>query len=199
MNEVFEFHKTLNKKKIAMLIIIIILILLLIVFSIERHIENKKKFDEANASSVTFFDKNNELSIELSKKYDLSLVNLQENNYVLELSSPNKLYICVSKEDLISNHNLSNIVESDKSIFTEKFSNVSDISDISETTINDLQSYTYGFNYIDSETSNPFYLQTLWIQTESNYYIVDVSFIQNDSQDYNNVFNDIISNLKIEN
>jgi uncharacterized protein YpmB len=199
MNEIFEFHKTLNKKKIAIFITVIIIVLLLILFIIEHYNENFKKFEESSALSVTFIDKNNELSIELSKKYNLSLTNIQESNHVLDLSSPDELYISISKEDLISNRSLADVVESDKKVFTQNFSNVSNTSEISEVTTNNMQSCTYNFNYTNSESNKTYYLQTLWIQTESNYYIIDVSFIQNDSQNYNNILNDIVSNFKIMN
>jgi uncharacterized protein YpmB len=199
MSKIFEFHRTLNKKKIAIFIIIIIIILLLILFIIEHCNESFEKFEESSVSSVTFIDKNNELSIELSKKYNLSLANIQESNHVLDLSSPDELYISISKEDLISNRSLADVVEADKKVFTENFSNISNISDISEVTTNNMQSCTYNFNYINSESNKTYYLQTLWIQTESNYYIIDVSYIQNDSQDYNNLFNDIVSNFEIMN
>ena len=199
MNELFEYHKKLNTKKII-LVIVITLFLIISVFDIISNFLNTnntsptQKHDEAKNPNSVFYDANNKISIELSKKYELQQYN-SVNNYLIELRSPTNLDIFISSKPLIENRTLSEVATADSNAYIENFNNNSNLSDLSEFSIGDKIAYTYSFHYLDNSTKIPFYLQVIWMETENCYYIFDIEFPLDNLENYTKIINETINSF----
>ena len=95
MNELFEFHRKLNFKKIA-IIIIFALFTIIVIFDILSFIfkSDDEKLDDtknSNNPNTIFYDSNNTISLELSKQYNLSQYE-SSNNYLIELINKEALW-----------------------------------------------------------------------------------------------------------
>lgn len=194
MNELFQFHKQLNIKKI-LLVIAIILFLIFLIFFVPKIIKNiKDKKIEDFEPNKTFVSRDNNISIVLSKEYELSEYKPTQD-YILELRSPNNIDIFISHKDLVENRDLNTIISNDRNSYIEKFNGYSNLSDIVELTIDRNQAYSYSFHYLDNKTA--YYLQIIWIQTETGYYVIDVEFPLDTLTSNHKVIKDLISTFRI--
>lgn len=193
MNEIFKFHKELNIKKVLIFIIILVLAILLISFIFIFN-NSKNKIDNKNPNSV-FISNNNSISLELSKNYSFSKVNSVQD-YILELRSPNNINIFVSEKNLIENKSFNEVVDVDKKAYIENFSRYSNLSEISELTVNNFPAYSYSFHYLDNKKI-AYYLQIIWIKTDNKYYIFDIEFPLNSLDSNYTIISDTISKFKL--
>lgn len=201
MNELFESHKKLNIKKVA-LAIVLFLFLITIIFDLFSNLLKKEnnntvtieKKDATSPNSI-FYDSENKISIELSKQYELNQYQ-STNDYLIELRSPNNLDIFISKKDLVENHTLSEVVSADSNSYIENFNSYSNLSDVSEFIINDKIAYTYSFHYLDKYSKTPFYLQVVWLETSSCYYIFDIEFPLDNIENYTKILNETLTSFK---
>ena len=197
MNEIFEYRKKLNIKKIALAIILILFIVIMIL-DLVSEITNKKEpinVDAQNPNAI-FYDSNNTISIELSKQYELSEYK-PSGDYLIELRSPNNLNIFISHQDLIENRTLSSIVSSDLRSYIEEYTSYSNLSDVTEFTLKDKIDYTYSFHYLDSKTNTPYYLQVVWLESENGYYIFDIEFPLENLNNYTKIVNETLEAFTI--
>lgn len=197
MNELFESHKKLNIKKV-LLVVTIVLFLSISIFDIVSNLlnnttQNTKHAEAQNPNSV-FYDANNKISVELSKKYELKQYN-SVNDYLIELRSPNNLDIFISSKPIIENRTLSEVVAADSNSYIENFNNNSNLSDLSEFKVGDKIAYTYCFHYLDSSTKTPFYLQIVWLQTEKCYYVFDIEFPLENLENYTKIINETLNSF----
>lgn len=173
MNKLFQFHKELNIKKII-LIVLIILLLIFLIFFVQQILKNLEKSKIENSEpNKTFTSNDKRFSLILSKEYGFSKYQPTQN-YILELRTPTNIDIFVSHKDLAQNADLNAIVSNDRNSYIDKFNGYSNLSDIAQLTINGKPAYSYSFHYPDNKTA--YYLQVIWIQTETGYYVVDVEF-----------------------
>lgn len=194
MNELFQFHRELNVKKIIIVVTIIILLIFLIFF-VPKKIKKiqEKKIEDSNPNS-TFISNDEKISLVLSKDYNLSKYKPTQD-YILELRSPDNIDVFISHKDLIENRDLNTIISNDRNSYIEKFSSYSNLSNIADLTIDGKQAYSYSFHYLDNKTA--YYLQIIWIQTETGYYIIDVEFPLETLNTNHKVITDLITNFKI--
>ena len=194
----FDYDKKLNIKKVIFVAIVALFLLVILIELITTPIKKKKlqAIEDSNPNS-TFTDNNSLISITIPKKYELSQYTPSQN-YLIEVRSPNNLNIFVSNKEIVDNRNLVDIVSADKRSYLEEFNKYSNLSDITEISVNGgLQAYTYSFHYLDNKMKKSFYLQIIWIQTETGYYIIDVEFPLDDISSYANIITDITSSFKI--
>jgi uncharacterized protein YpmB len=194
MNELFEFHKELNLKKILIVIAILLIIIFLIIFVPKTGKEIKEKQIENAKPNSTFSSTDNSINIELSKKYEFTEY-IPAQDYILELRSSNKTNIFVSKKSLYENKTLESVVSADKNSYISKFKSYSNLSNITELVVNGFPAYTYSFHYLNKKSA--YYLQIFWIETESGYYVIDVEFPLNSLNDNHVIINDLVNNFKI--
>ncbi len=192
MNELFQFHKELNTKKIIIVIAIIILLIFLIFFIPKRVKNIEEKKIEDSQPNTTFLSNDESIRIELSKEYGFSKY-ISTQDYILELRSPDNIDIFVSRKNLIENRDLNTVVSTDRNSYINKFSTYSNLSDIAELTIAGNPAYSYSFHYLDNKTA--YYLQIIWIQTETGYYIIDVEFPLDTLNTNYKVINDLLTAL----
>lgn len=199
MNELFQFRKELNIKKIIIAFIIIMFFIVIITELVVGLIKSKnQEVSEAQNPNSIFYDTNNTISIELSKQYQLSQYNSSEN-YLIELRSPSELNIFISFKDSIENHSLSEVASGDLHSYIENFNGYSNLSDLKEFKAGEKTAYTYSFHYLDAGTKIPFYLQVIWLQAENGYYIFDIEFPLESLNNYTNIINETINSFSIQN
>lgn len=193
MNEIFEFRKHLNTKKVIgiVLLCVILIILTFNIFSNNIKKEKLKKEKETNPYQE-YFSKDQKISLELPKRYNLKEI---ESNSALKLTSEDGLQINIEEGNLVFGKSLNEIANTDKRLYTEKFENAFEVSDLEEFKLensNLLSSYKYNFKYIKNETE--YILQVYWIQDNTQYYIISICIPQNNSN-YEGIDSEIISSF----
>lgn len=196
MNEVFEFRRKLNIHKI---ILFVVITLFLLIISIEL-ITNlfKKDNNKTSQNTTSIFHDNSKLtSLTLPSTYNLEQYN-SNGNYLIELRSNQNLNILISNKDIISSKKLSDIIFADRSSFLKNFESPSEVSEISNIAINgEYEAFTYNFNYIIS--NHKFNLQTIWIEAQNKYFVIDIAMPLNEKHLYSNLIQEITSSFTINN
>ena len=197
MNQIFEFRKELNIKKILIVLLIIFIITGLIlwkVFSPSEESSSVKIKDEVTESK--FYSKNKNFSLTLSSSYNFIQFDPAES-HILELRNENNLNIFVAEENLLQNLTLAELVEADLKSFVAQFEKSSDISNVTEFDRGGKPAYTYSFHYLDSNTKTAYYLQTIWIEYNDRYYIIDIEFPLNSLNENSKIINDVLNSIVI--
>lgn len=197
MEEIFSFHKKLNIKKLVIAIIISLILIFVLAFTF-YNINQTSNVEQQNSSHTIFADITSSISIELPKTYGLSLFN-SNSNYILETRSSNNLKVLISHLDSLEHFSFDEIIKSDKENYLKKFTNTSNISEITETTKNEKKSCSYSFNYQDENLSETYFLQVIWIDTENGYYIIDIQYPISDAINYSNITDEILTSFKLNN
>ena len=197
MYEFFCFKKELNIKKIILLVVLISIILgFCLTLYFHQTIKTEEiKLEEQNPNS-TFYDNNNTISITLPKTYKLQQYS-PKNNYLVELRSENNLNIFISKENLIKDKSLLEIASADIKAYIENFNTYSNLSEIKGFEVGSQQAYTYSFHYLDSKTKTTYYLQVIWLQTDTGYFLFDIEFPLNDLNNYTSLINTVLNSLTV--
>lgn len=186
------------KPSTVIISIIIFLFLIVIIVEISQNIFIKiedKKAEDISPNNI-FYSNNKEISLEIAKKYELKQSH-SSDKYLIELKSNISLNIYISKKDIIENKKLSEIVSADKRAFLEEFDATSNISNLKEMQVlNDVPSYSYSFQYLDSNTKKAYYLHVIWIETETGYYIIDIELPVEYLNYYSNIITDTVSGFK---
>lgn len=201
MNELFyNWHRTLNKKKVFLCIGIFLIILIVVILLVKpKETQNTKSTLQSIAkvsdTHTIYYDKEHSISIELLNSYNLKAY-LPSNNYLIELRSEDNLDIFVSKKDFINGKNLEKVVHADQKAFIESFENTSNPSEIKQLNINDHNAFTYSFHYLDKKQNQIYYLQVTWIEYEDSYYIFDIEFPLDNLENYTNIITDTLSSFK---
>ncbi len=198
MENDFEMNKKLNLKKVFIAIIIALFLLVIIIELIVNAFKNSKteKIDNSNPNSI-FMDNEETISLNLSKKYELTKY-IPKQNYLLELRSQNNLNIFVSKKDLIENRSLKDVISADRRQYIGNFDAYSNLSDVNEiSTSGETPGYTYSFHYLDSNTNKTFYLQIIWIESKTGYYVIDIEFPLDELNTYSNIITETASSFRI--
>ena len=201
MNELFfNWHKSLNIKKVIITILVIVTFILLIVFlSVPKEKVEEEPLpvpvSNPEKNTTSFFDKNKSISIELSNTYNLEQY-IPTSNYLLELRANSNLNIFTSAKDIIQGRTLKDVVSADRLAYTENFENISNLSDIKELLVNNIPAYTYSFHYLDKNLNTTFYIQITWMELNNKYYIFDIEFPLDNLTSYTNIITDTLSSFK---
>lgn len=172
-----------SKKFIVGFVVIILIVASIILFLVFGD------FGKRNNTITTFTSSDSTFSLSI---YDsLGFSEHKDNDYILELKSDkSNAGIYVSK---ISTNNIRNIqryIEADKNYYISKFSNISQVSEISEYTLQSLPVYNYHFNYKES-----MYVDVYWILKDSDFYVIDFS-IDKGTEDLTYRIGEILNSLK---
>lgn len=197
MNEIFSFRKELNIKKIVLVILIIFCIMGIILWNLFSPNEKTEKENSniENLNSV-FYSENKKVSLTLSNSY--KFIQYKPNsNYILELRNEDNLNIFITEENLLENLTFSELVSADLKSYVSQFANSSNVSNISEFNKDGKPAYTYSFHYLDSNTKTAYYLQTIWIEYNDKYYIIDVEFPLSSLNENSKIINDILNSITI--
>ena len=197
MNQIFEFRKELNIKKILIVLLIIFIITGIIlwkVFSPSEESSSVKIKDEVTESK--FYSKNKNFSLTLSSSYNFVQFDPAES-HILELRNENNLNIFVAEENLLQNLTLAELVEADLKSFVAQFEKSSDISNVTEFDRGGKPAYTYSLHYLDTNTKTAFYIQTIWIEHNNKYYIIDIEFPLNSLNENSKIINEVLNSIVI--
>lgn len=194
-----RIREKLTPEKIAISIVFLLFIIIVIIESLNgiSRKAKEKKIEEESPNS-TFFSKDGIVSLEIAKKYELSQFHSNER-YLIELRSSRNLDIFISHRDIIDDKSLSEVVAADKRAFLDEFESLSNISDQQDIKVLDnLPAYTYSFQYLDKVTNKAYYLQVIWIQTDSGYYILDIELPTEYLNYYSSIITDTVSGFKFK-
>ena len=197
-------YRKLNMKKVIIAILIaVLLVVSIIVFIISRigahenKIEKNSSASKAQVESTTtvFADTGNTISVELDKKYNL--VQAQNNEYLIKLSSEEDLDIYISKLDGFEDRELYSVARADKLSYLESYNTYSNLSDLKELNVNGNQAFTYSFHYLDENMKKAFYIQVVLLKVNNVIYIFDVDFPLDELNFYTNIFTEILASFKV--
>lgn len=201
MNELFETHKKLNIKKVILVIVIIIFLIISMFDVISNFLKNNNDeqpenhiHTEAQNPNSIFYDANNKISVELSKKYELQQYS-STNDYLIELRSPNNLDIFIARKPLIENRTLLEVASADSKAYIENFKSNSNLSNLSDFKIGNKMAYTYSFHYLDNSTKVPYYLQVVWLEVKDYYYVFDIEFPLDNLENYKKIVNETLNSF----
>lgn len=155
------------KRKLKLNVGLIIIIFILIIIAI--FLFSKRNSHENNIvnTSSTFVDDNSSVSFTVPDKYQFSKV--ASDSYLLTLISSN-----ISSSIYVSEFPTNNIkdtlkfIEADKNDYISKFSNISEVSSISTTTVGSLPAYNYNFHYRDT-----MFVSVYWILKDNIFIVID--------------------------
>lgn len=197
MNEIFSFRKELNIKKIIIIILIIIIFIgILIWLLLPSAKETIEKIEENENPNNIFYSENKIISIELPKTYNFTQY-IPTNNYIFEIRNENNLNIFISETEKVQNQTLLDIVTADQTAYISNFNKHSNQSNISEFNTNGFNAYSYSFHYLDSKTKVAYYLQTIWLEKNEKYYILDIEFPLDSLTENSKIINDVLNTLTI--
>ncbi len=199
LNFNFDFNfRNLERKQITLIVSIIVSIIILItiisIFAINSH-KKTLSFGEDLGENRLFTGKNDSVKVTVSKDYKLKQYNTYLD-YLLELRNDNNLSIFVKKLDnsLIGNKTLANLIRGDRTTYIKEFNSVTNLSEITDFTVNNNSASTYNFQYVDTKQNQTYYLQVVFLQIDNNIYVFDFDF-PIESSDYNNLVNDFLNNF----
>lgn len=198
-------YEKLNIKKVIIAALIgILLIVSIIVFIISKVGAHKNKIEEdqtttkieENESTTTVFtDTANTISVELDKKYNL--VQAQNNEYLIKLSSDEDVDIYVSKLEGLEDKELYSVARADKLAYLESYNTYSNLSDLKELSVNGNQAYTYSFHYLDENMKKSFYIQVVLLKVNDRIYVFDVDFPLDELNFYTNLLTETLAEFKV--
>lgn len=196
MNEIFEFRKELNIKKILIVILLILIITGLILWKVFSPSERSSLKIKDEITESKFYSKNKAFSLTLSNSYNFIQFE-PDQNHILELRNENNLNIFVAEENSLQNSTLAELVEADLKSYVAQFEKSSDISNVSEFDRGGKPAYTYSLHYLDKNTKTAYYLQTIWIEYNNKYYIIDIEFPLNSLNENSKIINDVLNSIVI--
>lgn len=196
MNEIFEFRKELNIKKILIVILLILIITGLILWKVFSPSERSSLKIKDEITESKFYSKNKTFSLTLSNSYNFIQFE-PDQNHILELRNENNLNIFVAEENSLQNSTLAELVEADLKSYVAQFEKSSDISNVSEFDRGGKPAYTYSLHYLDKNTKTAYYLQTIWIEYNNKYYIIDIEFPLNSLNENSKIINDVLNSIVI--
>ena len=197
-------YEKLNIKKVIIAISIgVLLIVSIIVFTISRigaH-RNKVKSDSIiNVQTIpettinVYKDIAGTVSIELDKKYNL--VQSQNSEYLIKLSSNADVDIYLSKLDGLGERELYSVARADKLSYLESYNSYSNLSDLRELNVNGNQAFTYSFHYLDENLRKAFYIQVVLLKIGEDIYVFDMDFPLDELNFYTNLLTETLAEFK---
>ena len=197
MHEIFSFRKELNIKKIIIISIISVIVLgLLIWILLSPAKETIEKIEEKDNPNAVFYSQDKTITLELPKTYNFTQY-IPTNNYIFELRNTDNLNIFISEVSKIQNKELADVISADQSSYISQFNKYSNLSNVSEFDLGGLKAYSYSFHYLDSKTKIAYYLQTIWLQKNDNYYILDIEFPLDSLSENSKIINDVLNSIII--
>ena len=97
----------------------------------------------------------------------------------------------------LQNISFSELVEADLKSYVSQFENSSNISNVSEFDRGGKPAYTYSLHYLDTNTKTAFYIQTIWIEHNNKYYIIDIEFPLNSLNENSKIINEVLNSIVI--
>ena len=178
-------EKWLNKRNIILIVILLIMIIVAISLFF---ILNKIKKDKLKP--ISFSSSDSYISLSAPSEYEFSVI--EDDSYLLLLKSQTTgSSIYVSETSATNVRDISKFIEYDKNDYISKFPNISQVSDITELTVQGLPTYNYNFHYKEN-----MYVDVYWILKDSKFIIIDFN-INKDKIDLSSYVTEILNSLKL--
>lgn len=177
----------LNKKNNILLIVVIFLIIIVIsLFGL-----SKKHNSKTNEKKIVYTDDDSSVSISISISNKFQFSKVESDSYELALySSVLDSGIYFSEVEVKNIRDIFKFIEADKNDYISKFSNISQVSDITETLVCENKAYNYHFYY-----KNNMYVDVYWVLKENSFIIIDFN-INTDNTDLS-IIKDFLNNLSL--
>lgn len=129
-------------------------------------------------------------SIEMPSNIEYKINSKENNSFTIDLYSvKDEMYIYATTIAKTREVNLMDIINNDKTSYLADKENIREDSGIIETSIKDFKAYEYSFVYYDKSYGKDFYCNTVWIETNSNLYILNFEVINDNAEKYKDIFN----------
>ncbi len=179
----------LNKKFFSKKFLIIFLIIAVIIFLIIFFSFKKEKKQDYHVEDTVFNSSDSSLSLTLPGEFKFE--EKKDDNFLLAVESPStEAGVYISSIPASSIRDVSKFIEDEKDDFISHFNNTSNVSNISQLTIQGFSSSNYHFNYGDNG-----YVDVYWILKDSIYYVIDFR-VNKELNDFSTHINDVLTSLK---
>ncbi len=175
-----------KRNRILCLIILFLVIIAIILFNVLH----KRKISGTPNTSSTITNDDSTISVTIPDKYHFSKVESESYNLVLN-SSLLGSNIYFSEVSTANIRDISKFIEGDKNDYISKFSNISNVSDIAETTVLDQTAYTYNFHY-----KGTMYVAVYWILRDDIFTLIDFNI--NTEKIDKSIIDKLISNTTLK-
>lgn len=133
-------------------------------------------------------------SFEISFPSDIAYqINEKENNeFVIDLySTKEEMFLYATKIAKTREIDFYQVVNDDKENYLKDRQNIREDSGIVATSIQDFKAYEYRFVYNDGSYGKDFYCHVIWIETDSNLYILNFEVVDKNKEKFQDIFNNI--------
>lgn len=193
MDELYFFKPSLNKKKLIISIIILFFLGILVIsgFIIYKNTKN------VDIKIKTYLIDNN---FNVSVKDSSNLIQYKTTDYfLLELHSENNLNFYIRKLENLDNYSLYTITKNDCLTFTTNFENVTEISNVNYSNLNNFESCNYNFKYTDSASSSTYFMQVYLVKIGNSIYSLTADFPVSSIDFFNPIVKDIVNSISLNN
>ena len=186
-NELIETKKFHINKNIILIAIIAILIIVAIILFI---VLKKPKIATKEFGMQRFNNSDQSVSLEIPGEFEFNIQHLDD--YELSVNS-NKYSssIFISKVTSVNLRDFEKYVNADKTDYISKFSNISNVSDVTATTVCGNEAYTYHFDY-----SSNMYVEVYLVLKDKQLYIIDFN-LNKDKEDLMNYLPELLNSVII--
>lgn len=178
-----SFKNKLFTRNFILLLIAIIFVIVAVVLFLALKAKKDKIIPPSTFTS-------NDSAISLSVPGELNFSDNKDDSYVLSLTSPYGFSIYISQTFNTNVRDTLKFIEADKNDYISKFSSINQVSDVTESTIQDLTSYNYHFYYKDTN-----YIDVYWILKDSTFYVIDFT-VNTTNEDLSSHISEILGSLK---
>ena len=154
-----------------------------------------KNREDLNIKKTTYLIDNN-FNINFDNSYNLKEYK-STDYFLLELHSENNLNFYIRKLENLNNYSLYMIAKNDSLSFTTNFENVTEISNINYSNINNFESYNYNFKYIDSTLKSAYFMQVYLVKIGNSIYSFTADFPVSSTDIFNPIVNDIDNSVSL--
>lgn len=194
MDNLYFLKPTLNKKR---LIITILIILFLLGICLIAGFVFYKNSENSNIKKTTYLIDNN-FNISFDDSYNLKEYK-SANYFLLELHTENNLNFYIKKLENLDNYSLYMITKNDCLTFTTNFENVTEISNVNYSNINNFESCNYNFKYLDSSSNLMYFMQVYLAKIGNSIYSFTADFPVSSIDFFNPIVNDIVNSISLNN
>jgi hypothetical protein len=176
----------LNFKKVWIGIGIFIVVIIIVIGCIFYFSRNT----EVTYNTLTASDSSFQISFPSNISYRTNQA--ENNNFVIDLySTKDEMFFYATKIEKLHDIDFYQVVEGDKENYLEDKENISEDSGIVSSDIPNCTSYEYSFIYSDTSYGKDFYSYVVWIETDSNLYVLNFEVITDNMDTFKDVFSQI--------
>jgi hypothetical protein len=173
----------LNFKKVFIVICIVVLIAIAIIACMLY----SPKTEEITYATLTATDESFQVSFPSNISYKIN--SKEDNDFVIDLySTKDEMFFYATKISKVHDIDFYQVVNGDKENYLSNKENILEDSGIVSSDVPNCTSYEYSFIYSDTSYGKDFYSYVVWIETDSNLYVLNFEVIKDNMEDFKDVF-----------